>query len=69
MNWDGMTWIHVKHRVLNGLNHLIAPGSVKCKLKMRDHDSEITPEAAKEIKHSEKGGNKPDKPDKLFKTL
>ena len=54
MNWDGMTWIHIKHRVLNGLNHLVSPGSVKCKLKMGDHDSEITPEAAKEIKHSVK---------------
>ena len=54
MNWDWMTWIHIKHRVLNGLNHLVSPGSVKCKLKMGDHDSEITPEAAREIKHSVK---------------
>ena len=44
-----------KKSCLNGLNHLISPGSVKSKLKMRDHNSEITPEAAKEIKHSEKG--------------
>ena len=55
MNRDGMTWIHIKHRALNSLNHLVSPGSVKCKLKMGDHDSEITPEAAKDIKHSVKG--------------
>jgi len=55
MNRDGMTWIHIKHRALNGLNHLVSPGSVKCQLKMGDHDSEIAPVAAKDTKHSAKG--------------
>ena len=53
--WWVVPAVDKKKARLNCLNHLISPGSVKSKLEMRDHNSEITPEAAKEIKHSEKG--------------
>ena len=53
MNRDGMLWIHVEQRLLNGLNHLISTGSVKRHLIVWNHDAEITPEAAKKNKKSE----------------
>jgi len=32
---------------LNGLNHFIPTGGVERQLKMRDHDTEITPKTEK----------------------